>query len=81
MPRAWIRAYGNNHNKFVVCGVAAALVISATVTASYLKKLPVPTMTKEYEEMTDEYMKFMNMNPIFGKLNFLSMITMDVNVR
>lgn len=70
MPRAWIRKIGNNHTPAIVAGVSAAVLISAAISITFSKSLPVPTMTKEYEEMTDEYMKFMNMNPIFGKLSF-----------
>ena len=67
MPRAWIRAFENKQTQFILGGMATACAISLVVSLSWRKSLPVPTMTKEYQEMTDEYMKFMNMNPIFGK--------------
>lgn len=66
MPRAWIRKLGNNHTPLIAGFLAGSLVVSAVISLTFAKALPVPTMTREYEEMTNEYMKFMNMNPIFG---------------
>jgi hypothetical protein len=68
MPRAWIRSLEKlPRSTVVIGGVAGAVCTSLLIMFSMHKPLPVPTMSKEWQDASKEYMKFQKMNPISGK--------------
>lgn len=66
MPRAWLRRFDANPTPLVVGGVLFACGLSALQIFSSQRALPVYSMSKEHIQANEEYMKFHNMNPIFG---------------
>ena len=65
--RPFLRTLEKMNQTVVVLGaLAATCTFSGAVMMLQYKKVPVPTMTKEWIEANKEYMKFQEMNPIFG---------------
>ncbi len=60
-----------NQSVVVVGALAATCALSGIVMMFKYQAVPVPTMTKEWIEANKEYMKFQNMNPIFGECTLL----------